>query len=88
VSKKETCSNCDDKQVSVSIPCPECCGDGHNEIDYLRKLANWVEENFKGRSRPPERGLDLLTGVRIAQGKHYTPNSYTGMMARNRKIKR
>lgn len=70
MKKQDVCCNCAGEcQVSVSIPCPVCEGEGLNEIDELRRLAKWVEKNFAGRSRAPSDGLAILCRVHKAQGK-------------------
>jgi DnaJ-class molecular chaperone len=66
---KEVCHNCAGSGVvNVSEPCPSCIGNSLSEINELRKLANWVESNFKKRSRAPEDGIRILRNVRLSQG--------------------
>ena len=55
--------------AQVLFLCPSCSGNMINEIDELRQLADWVEENFTSRTRPPKEAILLLARIRIAQGK-------------------
>lgn len=68
--KEQICYNCGgDTTVTVHIPCPDCKGNNVNEIDALRNLAIWIENNFRSRSKPPSYGLNLINDVLRAQNK-------------------
>lgn len=68
--KKDFCDKCSDWEwIAVEIPCPQCVGHSLNELNELRRLADWVEENFKSRSKPHKKGAGVLQAVRWAQGK-------------------
>lgn len=65
------CVNCSPPEgtVSVDIPCPECMGQGFNEIDELRLLAHLVREYLDGRSRPPRVLVKAIERVNLSQGR-------------------
>lgn len=66
----EPCPNCGgSEEVSISIPCPKCVGNGIDELTALRDLANFVTQNCRERSKPNRKILELLRKIAISQGK-------------------
>lgn len=55
--------------VSVSCPCPVCIGNGELEIDVLRVLARYIENNVAGRSRPPKALVKILERLKLSRGE-------------------
>lgn len=70
---KKICPNCGDGygKVPVCINCPNCAGNGYNELSELRMLADWVFRNFESRSRSrcPNKAIELVNRVRKSQGR-------------------
>lgn len=68
---EKKCLNCGDDgmgQVTVCIACPTCEGNGLNELEELRSLADSLEKNLSGRRRPHKEAVAHLKRIRQSQG--------------------